>query len=111
MRQHADLAGITEALGLTKGEDLPSEHLVIQFMPTDQRLAELYLAHRALQNLRHRTKNYGKFRVKYLPMLAMVKAIGRELFKSGLGPKYKMAARMTCTDIKRGRVALPFLGE
>ena len=73
-------------------------------------MAELYLAHRALQELRLRTKNHRQYRIRYLPMLAMVKAIGRELFRAGLGHQYIKAARSTAKSLREGTVCLPFLG-
>lgn len=113
MRNHAERAGIAAALGLVKTADrTSSDNTVIRFAALDdQNLSDLYLAHRALQELRLRTRNHARYRIHYLPMLAMAKAIGRELFRSGYGPRYVKAARSTVVALRAGSISLPFLGE
>jgi len=110
MRRSADQSGITAALGLFI-EDDNIDHVVFRFQASNDRLTELYLVHRALQELRGRTRNHARYRLRYLPMLAMVKAIGRELFQSGQGPRYVKLARVAHANLRRGEIALPFLGE
>jgi hypothetical protein len=113
MRRHAEQAGIAVALGLVAtAEETGSDHTIVRFAaPNRQTLSDLYLAHRALQELRLRTTNHARYRIRYLPMLAMAKAIGRELFRNGYGPRYVQAARSTAADLRQGRLSLPFFGE
>ncbi|MBK3732769.1 hypothetical protein GAY29_06525 [Azospirillum brasilense] len=113
MRLYAERAGIAAALGLVKDADsAPAEHFVLEFVGSDEdSLAELYLAHRALQELRRRTRNHARYNLRFLPMLAMVKAIGRQLLRSGYAPRYRAVARAAARELRENRRHLPFFGE
>jgi hypothetical protein len=109
---HAERAGVAAALGLVRdSEEGISSYPVIRFAPDQHNLFELYLAHRSLQQLRMRTRNHARYRLRYLPMLALAKAIGREVFRKGHGPRYVKAARSAASALRDGSVSLPFLGE
>ncbi|WP_156967879.1 hypothetical protein [Methylosinus sp. PW1] len=115
MRDVAKLAGITTALGLvvenhSDGDDKqPPAAKPLHFYPNDARLTELYLTHRKLRHMQTHYPNIVRFRQEFLPLLAMAKAIGREVFKQHLGPRYWRAARTAAADLRNGKAALPFI--
>jgi hypothetical protein len=112
MRRHAERAGIAAVLGLVPISEGPNGRFVLRFAPEDpEALANLFLVHRALRDLGRRTANYARFRLRFLPMLAIVKAIGRDVFRSGQGRSYRAAARNVVGRLKAGTASLPFLGE
>ena len=113
LRRTADRAGITAALGLLDevpdGAGPPPPALL--FEPDDERLGELYLIHRTLREMQAHYPNRARFRREFLPLLALVKAIGRELFRKHLGPRYWQAARQASLALRSQDIALPSLED
>ncbi len=112
MRIHAWKAGIIAALGLLEYQEDGGNSFVVKFPASDPaRLSELYLTHKALRQLGHRMASQKRWRIRYLPMLAMAKAIGREVFRSGHGAAYRKCARAANAALTAGIASLPFFGE
>jgi hypothetical protein len=110
MMSAAREAGIAAVFGLDDAEDTVEVLDRIEFIPDDGRIRELFLIHHALIGLRANCRNMARFRLVYLPLLALVKAIGRELFaRTGLGPRYRSIARATYQELKQNRIILPYL--
>jgi len=111
MRRVADRSGLTATLGLAQDDksDKPSGHL--HFRATNQRLEELYLIHRKLRHMQTHYANRTRFRLDFLPLLALAKAIGREVFAAHLGPRYRSAARRMSNALRAGEIALPVLED
>jgi len=113
LRRTADKAGITAALGLL--DEIPDAigpaTPALRFEPDDERLGELYLIHRKLREMQAHYPNRARFRLEFLPLLALVKAIGRELFRKHLGPGYWRAARRASWALRAQQIALPSLED
>jgi hypothetical protein len=105
----AERCGLTAVLGVsaTKESDADDQEATIQFEPSDERLGELYLSHKALVAMRNSYSNKERFRKDYLPLLALVKAIGREVFQLNLGPRYWGAARAASKALRSGDTVIP----
>ena len=111
MRRIADRAGITATLGLVKDDGADSPTNSLHFEPTDDRLAELYVIHRKLREMQTHYPNRARFRKDYLPLLALTKAIGREVFRKSLGLQYWRAARQASASLRAGQIVLPLLED
>ncbi|CAH2605883.1 conserved protein of unknown function (plasmid) [Rhodovastum atsumiense] len=111
MRRVADQAGITAALGLVQDQDDDRVTDVLHFAPTAERLADLYMIHRKLRQMQAHYPNRARFRKDYLPLLALTKAIGRDVFSKHLGPRYWRAARIASAALRAGEAALPCLDD
>ncbi len=111
MRGVAARAGLMAALGLDGAKDSgePSGHL--HFRATDRRLEDLYLIHRTLRHMQAHYANRARFRLDYLPLLALAKGIGREVFAAHLGPRYRSAARRMSAALRAGEITLPSLED
>jgi hypothetical protein len=111
LRSIAVSSGIASALGLVSAPDLDTPIATLEFRPTNDRLRELYLVHRALIAMRQEYRNRGRWVKDWLPLLALAKAIGREIFQAGLGPTYRSAARAASRELRRGAIVLPYLED
>lgn len=111
-RRHAQRAGIAAVLGLNSRRDESRERFVIPFSPQDPvSLERLYLVHRSLRELQRYARNHARFHLRFMPMLAIAKAIGREVSRTGFGRAYLYAARSANKKLRAGEIELPFLGE
>jgi hypothetical protein len=112
MRQVAEEAGLATTLGLdARMEDPSAAVAVIHFQPTRGRLIELFLIHRELRRIQSQGGNTARFRARHLPLLALCKALGREVFARHLGPAYVEAARAASTGIRKGLLASPSIED
>jgi hypothetical protein len=111
LRALANRSGVASTLGLIKGAESEDGSLKITFSPTDEKLFELYMIHRKLRRLLAEHPNRGRARMDFVPMLAYVKALGRECFRKGLGPQYKAAARLAAQQLRDGTMVLPVLED
>ncbi len=107
LRRLADQAGITASLGLA-GPAVEAETAgLLYYEPSDANLRELYLTHRKLRQMQARYANRLRFRVEFLPLLALTKAIGREICGKGNRGRYRRAARQAAAALQAGQEALP----
>lgn len=113
LRRTAERAGITAALGLLDEvpDDAGPAPPALRFEPDDERLGELYLIHRKLREMQAYYPNRARFRLEFLPLLALAKATGRELFRKHLGPRYWQAARRASLALRSQQIVLPSLED
>lgn len=110
LRRLAIKTGVAASLGLY--DNMILDHAeILRFAPTDDRLLELFCIHRKLRLMQVSYLNQERFRREFLPLLAWVKAIGREVFASHLGPRYRHAARRASGLLRRGEIVLPCLED
>lgn len=102
LRRIADEAGITATLGLDQRAEADITVAPLTFQPTAENLKELFLIHRELRRIQNEGANIMRFRARHLPLLALCKAIGREVFARHLGPAYRSAARAAVADVRNG---------
>jgi hypothetical protein len=104
-RRLADASGISAAVGMV--DTWQSGNLrTLRFDPTAANLRDLFLTHLALRKARWQVPA-GRWTVQGLPLLAIVKAIGRTLCAKGLRSSYKTIARATYQEFTLGLIALP----
>lgn len=109
-RDLAEETGIAATLGITSSIDVEIGPL-IDFVPTEEALLELFLIHRKLRQMQSNYRNKARFRRRFLPLLAITKAVGRELFARGLGPRYRSAARRAAARLNKGDIIMPSLED
>lgn len=102
--------GVAFTLGLAPVTRMPAGPL-IEFDPSPERLGELFAIHAKLRLMQASAPNAARFRLRYLPLLAIVKAVGQEIFRHGLGPRYWRAARTMVRAIRDGRAIYPSLED
>ncbi len=109
-RMLAELTGVTSACGMTSDtlETEVSEDFL--FEPNADNLLSLYLTHRSLKRQRHDVP-HERWLVQGRPLLAMIKGIGRTVFKKSLWREYLLAARRGNDMVETGRITLPILLE
>ena len=76
------------------------------FEPVEANLRDLFLAHWALREAQRRLAP-PRWRIQGLPLLAMVKAIGRTLCAKGFRTTFVAAARRAHRDLVAGAICLP----
>lgn len=103
-------SGLSATLGLAPVIKTELSKILV-FKPTQDRLRELFSIHRQLRRMYKEAPNRARFRIRYLPVLAVVKALGSEVFRTGLGPSYWRAARSMAADLRSGAAVLPVLGD
>ena len=112
MRRTADRAGVTAIFGfLGPSENVGRPAATLHFHPNDERLSELFLVHKVLREMQAHYPNRGRFRLRFLPLLALTKAIGRDVFRKGHGPRYRRAARKASALLRAGEIVLPCLED
>jgi hypothetical protein len=111
LRRLADEAGITAALGLDQRAEADVTIAPLAFRPTAENLKELFLIHRELRRIQHEGENIMRFRTRHLPLLALCKAIGREVFARHLGPAYRSAARAAAAEVRDGVLSAPSIED
>ncbi|WAJ27276.1 hypothetical protein [Antarcticirhabdus aurantiaca] len=107
LRETAERSGVALILGFCdddpEAEDAPGLH----FRPEPEALGELYLCHLALRRMQTFYLNRLRFRQRFLPLLGLIKALGRMVFEKHLGPAYWSAARAVASKLRAGEVAIP----
>lgn len=112
LRSMATSAGISVTFGVGVQDDSYAEAPPqVEFAPTDGNLKELFLVHRKLSRMQATYLNRARWELHWLPVFALVKAIGREVFRGGLGRRYRQAARIACADLRSGVIVLPCLDD
>jgi hypothetical protein len=102
----AMMSGIAAAVGMGSEHEAASGDKKLCFSPTEDNLRDLFLAHWALRRAQRRV-SAARWRVQALPMLAIVKALGRTVCANGLRATYFAAARRAHRDLVAGVIALP----
>lgn len=98
--------GVLSACGMTSAEldgDISEDFI---FDPTHSNLTDLYLCHRGLKQQRYEV-SHQRWMVQGNALMAVIKSIGRTLFKQGVGRDYWVAARTTNDLLKSGKITLP----
>lgn len=103
----AAISGISSAIGLHRHPSNDSKSVsLLRFEPTNDNLRDLFLVHRALR-CSQASVGLHRWKVQALPLLAIVKAIGRTLCSKGLRPAYFKAARAAVAKLAAGTITLP----
>lgn len=99
-------AGISVAVGFREGNDMLGGSPSPVFDPTDANLRDLFLTHWALRSAQ-REMPILRWKVQGLPLLGMIKGIGRTLCAKGLRQHYRAAARKAHRELVTGDIVLP----
>ena len=110
MRNTAHQSGISATVGLIKQTDYGSPE-ILRFDPTEQILMVLYLTHSKLRQMQFNYPNKARYRLNYLPLLALVKAIGKQLSEHGHMTNYIRSARKASKMLISGEISLPMLED
>lgn len=108
LRETAERSGVALILGFCEDDlevdDAPGLH----FRPAEPKaLGELYLCHLALRRMQTFYPNRARFRRNFLPLLGLIKALGRMVFEKHLGPAYWSAARGVASMLRAGEISIP----
>nr|WP_319485229.1 hypothetical protein [uncultured Cohaesibacter sp.] len=110
IRDVAHQSGISATVGLIKQTDYGSPE-ILRFDPTEQNLMVLYVTHKKLRQMQFNYPNKARYRLNYLPLLALVKAIGKQLSEQGHMTNYIRSARKASKMLISGEISLPMLED
>lgn len=102
--------GVMSACGMTQLELDGEVKDDFVFEPTFSNLVDLYLCHAGVIKQRYEIP-HQRWVIQGKALTAIIKGVGRTLFKKGLGRDYWAAARHARGLVKSGKVSLPVLLE
>lgn len=102
--------GVMSACGMTPLELDGEVTDDFVFEPTFSNLIDLYLCHRGLKKQRYEVP-HQRWVIQGKALMAVIKGVGRTIFKKGLGRDYWAAARHANGLLKSGNVTLPVMLE
>lgn len=100
------VCGLSAAFHVQERRLSAYERRYLEFTPTDEALAEIYLIRRAALALR-KTVGGDRWRVQVLPILGVANALRRHAFQKGHGAWYANVVKHSYAQVRDDKIDLP----